>query len=735
MKNYHLYMDESGSFEGPIVNASKAQRLLFAVLIPDSGHDILQDNVQKIQSKFGFSGFMHATEIHSNPQFQPYLKALLSHLATVEIILAVQCYQDDIHVNLGKAQQEIFAANRYLSMAQTMFEHLFFLAPEFHGQDLDLALHPNSRVSVISSGNQVKSQMETIGYTPRISSGKGMKGDSIFYTWTNDIISSMIHRMAVEYSPWQRHIGQRNFSTINTIVAKNSNNPLVHMVDHLAWIYAQSAKGYNCEELGKTLREMILIDLRYGSEHVAYRAMIRASLDDDMKGLLLLANEKFSSLVTPYYQKTILAKIEQSLTDPTLDPEQIEAMERLADTWLRQSKGNWSFVLKLTSSLVRLLESLPEEKRLTPRMQRLLFHLHSHQLSIHNHRGEDADAAVAYDAIEQLNLGELSLDDYRERIAIENRISVTLANIFDFEGAIVTLKPNIKALEQSLKPLQELAGQPLKDPLLGKLRGTIAQACAFISPRKKEYFIVAETFFQEATSSFSLEEDRLRHQINLLHLYLDDVGKSSESAAMAQQICNNPTVEKFLRMPSDKTAKSCQFALTALLKYDSTVTQIHQKKVKKKISLKDLHQWFGEKMNEHPFELLCAYLGRTALAAGNDSAATDYFRHALAIPFTNNFREQPTLQVIRAQIFVWWAMGLASAGKPDAAREKIISAKSIMEEIGQTAGLESILALSDMPPTGWFASGWAALHVVDWDTTYNQAACESFLQCFTFNYH
>jgi hypothetical protein len=80
-------------------------------------------------------------------------------------------------------------------------------------------------------------------------------------------------------------------------------------------------------------------------------------------------------------------------------------------------------------------------------------------------------------------------------------------------------------------------------------------------------------------------------------------------------------------------------------------------------------------------------------------------------------------------------MGLASAGKPDTAREKIISAKSIMEEIGQTAGLESILALSDMPPTGWFAPGWAALHVVDWDTTYNQAACESFLQCFTFNYY
>jgi len=728
-------MDESGSFEGQSVKASKGQRLLFTLLIPDLGHERLMENVQKIQMEFGFSGFMHATEIHSNQKFQPYLKALLSHLATEEITLAVQCYQDDIHVNLGKAQQEIFAANRYLSMAQTMFEHLFFLAPEFHGQDLDFALHPNSRVSVMSPQNKVKSQMEAIGYTPHKQSGKGMKGESIFYTWTNDIISSMIHRMAVEYSPWQKHIGQRNFSSINTIVAEHSSNPLVHMVDHLAWIYAQSAKGYNLEKLGKTLRDLIVIDLRYGTEHVAYRAMIRASLNDDMKGMLVLANDKLSSLVTPYYKKTILAKIEQSLTDSTLDPEQIEAMERLADTWLRQSKGNWSFVLKLTSSLIRLIGSLPEEKRLMPKMQRLLFHLHSHQLSIHNHRGEDADAAEAYDAIEQLNLGELSLNDYRERIAIENRISVTLANIFDFEGAIVTLKPNITALEQSLKPLQEMAGQPLKDPLIGKLRGTIAQACAFISPRKKEYFIVAEAFFQEAASSFSLEEDRLRHQINLLHLYLDDVGKSSEAADMAQQICNNPNVEKFLRLPSDKTAQSCQFALAVLLKYDSTVTQVHQKKVKKKISLDALHQWFGEKMNEHPFELLCAYLGRTALESGNDSAASDYFNHALAMPFTNNLREQPTLQVIRAQIFMWWAMGLASAGRQDSAREKVISAKSIMEEIGQTAGLESILALSDMPPTGWFAPGWAAIQVIDWDTTYSQAACESFLQCFTFNYH
>jgi len=66
-------------------------------------------------------------------------------------------------------------------------------------------------------------------------------------------------------------------------------------------------------------------------------------------------------------------------------------------------------------------------------------------------------------------------------------VAVTMANLFDFAGGNRFLEQNIVILTASLQPLYEQA----------------------------------ESLFIEAAAQFECDNDRLRHLVNLLHLYLD----------------------------------------------------------------------------------------------------------------------------------------------------------------------------------------------------------------------
>jgi tetratricopeptide (TPR) repeat protein len=742
-QKFHLYMDESGSFEGSEKKAKKENCLLFAMLVPDLGYDAVMQELRELQTECGYSGFIHAKEIFRDTRFPEYLSRLIEFTTQKKIILAVLRYQADIYNNLGNTLQEIFAANRYLSMAQTMFEHLFFLAPEFYHKNMDILLHPNSRIIVVDKCNKEGlQQIKSLGYRKqeitslkKESSGSKTKPSKcLVFTWTSEIVATSIHRMAVEYSPWQNLIGKRNFSAIETIVAKNTTNPFVHAVDHLAWLSLSETYRNRFNEISVDLSKKTAINLAYGPEQSEYRNMMRLFLNNDMEGFLSHAKERITTFKNPYYRSSILKQIEKSLTKPShLDLKQMETLEHLADNCLRNSEGSWDFVLYLISRLISLTNSMPAEQRMTQNVQRLLFKLYSHKLSVHNHRGEDADAADTYGKIKQLHLGQLSISDYRENIALENRIGVTFANIFAFHEGIETITPHISAMEQSLALLQESAGEPLTDPLIGKLRGSLAQCYGFLAPRNHELFPKAEELFRNAANQFPKENDKLRHNINLLHLYLD-WQKSEESSSMAERIRQTPSVARFFDTPSPETAKYCQFALTVLIKYGLVKKQTDPELIEK-FSLHSLRDWFGESVNEHPFELLYAYLGRIALQVGNLKIAKDYFSQALTLPPTENLRKQTTLQTIRAEIYTWWALELFALGQTKPAQEKMRAALSIMQEIGRTVGLETILSLQSKTPSGWFSQGWTALAATDWQTSFNTDACEQFLKCFTFNYY
>ncbi len=94
------------------------------------------------------------------------------------------------------------------------------------------------------------------------------------------------------------------------------------------------------------------------------------------------------------------------------------------------------------------------------------------------------------------------------------------------------------------------------------------------------------------------------------------------------------------------------------------------------------------------------------------------------------------MQLIRGQIITWWALDELSANS-SAAAKKMDGVVSLLAEIGQLEGLESVLEIApdNSAAGGWFAPAWEAMRTIDWYNNFDTKAANIFLSRFTFNYH
>lgn len=728
--HYHIFMDESGNFEGKGSKITALRPILFAVLVPEINQEGLSKKVKQLWLKHSIS----ASELHAMTakglRKPEYLAELVSCLKEYKAISFILQYQEDVMQHLPDELQEAFAANRFLSMANTLFEHILYLHPPFFKNNLDFSLRPNSRVIPLEINQKHKiKQMKDFGYH-----SLNIGGKEIFFIWNADALRTNVLQHALDYSPWTESIGSRSFLKFETIIAVKTDNPLAHMVDHLAYLCRAEVRGEKKLEAVNTELRQISVCLDYDQNFRQYRDLAREYHSGNVDEFFPDALQFFAKTTDSYYQSAINLMLENSLSRITLkDISQLEKLEQLAGEYLRTSRGNWEFVLDLLQRLIAAAQTWPDTLRCSDRCQWLLLRLYSHKLSIHNHRGEDADARECHDAINKLPLDKLSVDNFRELISIENRVAVTMSNVFAFEQAIKKINPLITTLEISLNAFKKLSDSTLYDPLLGKLRGTIAQNMAFLAPKKPSLFREAESLFIEAAQEFTYDRDRIRHDINLLHLYID-WEKYDAAEKRINIIKKYHAVSAFLQKPSNITARYMQFVLSALLKYCIAKKKYYADWLMR-CPLSELKQWFKEAANEHPFEFIYGYLGRMAYFEKKYKEARQYFEHALKIPSTGDPREQSTLQVIRAQIWVWWAFEEEQVGKRSSAAEKMKQAHEIMQKIGTTKCLETMLCLEQNgTSSGWFAQGWQALDRVNWQDNFNRDTCTAFLRNFTFNY-
>lgn len=659
----------------------------------------------------------------SKTYFPPYAGDVVALIESIKKLkIFVVTHEEDIYEELDASIRESFAANRFINMAQSVFEHVIFLEPSFYGQDMSFEFRPNSRVYPVKKNNKNAESFESIGF----SSKKFEDGDGLFYVWNSDSLRSYLHRQTLEYHEFQKKIGKRHWQKVETIVAGNSDDPFVVIVDTLAYLM----RSADFKPLGERIKSRIDIDIAYSPEHEKYRHLVRQYLAGKLVDFIPAALGQVNLFKKNHYGRSLDNLLKKSLAEIDIHSlDDLMSLERKVADFLRDSRGNWAFALRLVEILIAAADGLPEESRRKPDVSQMILRLYSHKLSIHNHRGEYGQAWSIYQKLKIQKEIPRNIEQLREDLALENRSAVSAANIFSFEEGNALLKPKIKVLEDSLKPLSDYCGKNLGDPLLGKIQGTYAQNLAFLSGRKAEYFAEAERLFKEAADQFSRPGDILRHQLNLLDLYLEH-GRQSEAAATFEAIVGRKEVVRFLERPSQKTAAGMQFVLRARLKY-ALAHGYGNESLVETFSLSNLKDWFGEAANEHPFQFTCAYLGRMAKDNKKHDQSTQYFNHALAIPLNHRAADQPTLQVLRAQILVWWALSLG--GLP--ARGKIVQAMAILKSISDDPELKTMLHIQpDGDAGGWFAPGWKALAAVDWSQGFDRQACEEFLRCFTFNY-
>ena len=461
-----------------------------------------------------------------------------------------------------------------------------------------------------------------------------------------------------------------------------------------------------------------------------------------MSDFLPEALERWDSFKRPYYRTSINTLIQDSLKNITLDDlDDICRIEAQANGYLRSARGNWRLVSILGTRLIDAVNSLPEKERQDRQVQQILSRLYGHKLSWHNHRGEVRQAWEASRAIDALNAGPSTIEDWRADIEIRNRQAVTFANMFAFEEGNKKIQRHLEVLQAMQDLISSKTGQEVSDPLVGKLRGTMAQNLAFLAPRDPSLFDKAEQLFLKAKEEFQRESDLLRQNIYLFHLYMDWAEINSDMQKKAAQqiegIEGDRDFQAFLEQPDTTTARYQQFALHALLKWHLySGNRDKWGALLSRYSVKSLAAWFGQAVNEHPFEFIFAYLGLMAMRLNKRKEAKKYIARTLRIPMEGQRIEQPTLQAIRCLILTWWAIELERAEGPQNAAKEMEAVLDVLRWIGQQPDLGPILELQgEEAKGGWFAGAWDRLRSVDWSREFDRDACQSLLDCFTFNYH
>lgn len=734
MEKWHLYMDECGLFEksGPKHPGWKSP-LILAMLVPEESSKVLGVKYTQLCRKAGFGDIAHGRDLHQQPAYPDFSARLVQETIDNKLPLFVIRHSEDIYRQVPPQLQESFADNRYRSMAEALLEHILFLHPPYWTEELSLDFHPNTRVIPIQK-DQVKDYRDC-GY-----SCFNPKGSDIYlaHVWRDEALRIFLHRLGLEFAPWHSMIQERTWEQVEMIQADKSNDPFVHWVDNLAGILMWSGRGQ--KESADKLSRHLTADLEYGFSQKRFKDIVLAYLNQDIHNFLPLALEERIRLSKPYYSRQVDNLVEQGLLSLlSQDIQSLLALEQEIDAYLRSSMGNWAFVRELTEKLLENLRKLPADQLETRRVQNLLFALYNHKLSLHNHRGEALPAWQIVQKVESSHFKPENIDDWRSEVSFYNRQAVARANVFDFEQGHEDLLPLLQTLEQNLKKVQKISkNSSLKDNLIGRLQGTIGQNYAFLAPHQPEYFDKSEKMFKKAKSEFIKSGDLLRQETYLLHLYLDGLrtGQYSKRKITNQYnaLGSYEPVHEFLKSPGPETSRYMQYVLHLIVKLAFEYGEMYEKTLQI-YPLKELKDWFGQAVNEHPFELICGYLGRMALAQGKKKHAHDYFEQALSIPNKDNAREQVTLQAIRGEILTWWAIGLEQIGDKAQAGEKMKQALSLLDELGSNPALITMLQLQDGKAVGgWFKEAYNVLSQVDWDSNFDNSACEAFLDCFTFNY-
>ena len=728
MEHWHLYMDEGGTFERLKRNDSL---YIYCLLIKDSLRISLENKFKDIVKDI--SNQLHAFKFYKHGKNRSIANDIISLTKKSNIIIARIEHKYDIFYKSNI--RESLLSNRFLFMLNDIIEHIIFLYPEFWKRKLCFSLHPNSRIVKVKKDSPQYFEYLRMGFSGRPVD----KNKYIFYIFDADIIRTDVINMQKEYEQFTDIIGDRIIDNIETLRGDTTEDIFSYWVDHLAYF----SRSVYFNELKEEIDNLVEIDLQYGELEQLYKKIAKCFMAKRLSDCLTLILDNSNKYIgNKYYRKQIENIGNLLLKYLKLSFNELHSLESKVNFLLRSASGRWSFVSDIIEFMLKALESLPKSHVESHQIEitKLLKKIYSHKLSIHNHRSEFLGAYQTAQKIAELQKDYfLSFDELRQDIEIRNRIAIAYANMFEFQKSNESLKRDIEFLLEQKTRAQSVYNREIKDVVLGKLYGTIGQNYAFLAPFNPELFSKAEDCFNKAKSEFSKESDKQRQDVYLLHLYYDwtkiDAFAFEKGKNLLKELVSLSDVQRFLNNPTPENAKYKQFLLQLLLNYNLDAEQDIVTSFLNNFSLSRLKYLFKDAADEHPFEFIFAYLGIMSMKIKRYDNARDYFAYAIRIPLKGRRIQQPTLQAIRAQILTRYAMELYKIGQEEEARNKMVEAVKIMEQLGRYPEYAPILQLKNGKAIGgWFKDAWNSLSKMEWNKDFDLNTCEMFLKYFTFNY-
>lgn len=744
MEKWHVYCDEAGEFENIEQHFKYKNSILAAMLVQEENIRESADVYIELCRKHKISDTaVHGKDVYKEPWYIAFSEELVD--LTVKLIdnsdspirLCRSTFKDDLYNDVGHIS-ETFACNRYLYMMESLLEHLIFLDTRSYEKDQMFAILPNSRVFPCNQEQNVIFQKN--GFETFRPESKTRPNFYLAKVWDETGLRIFLNRLQTDYSPFASIQGKRSIDRIELPFAKESKDPFVHWIDNLAGVLM-----WTSGESKAKLENALYMDISYGEITDLFKRLCLLYLSGKYNEFVEHYFSAVNKINNRHYTESLNILIDKSLEKfGECSIKQAQHLESLVNNHLRSSTGAWQFVSMIIDYLIKALKNTKTLKNGDTVSERLLFRLYNHKLSFHNHRGEIVAANEVIRESDNLAFKPATIQEWREHVDFTNRKSVNLANLFDFKACNPELESIIDALSQSRETLNRLGNISLSDPLIGRLSGTIAQNYAFLAPFDISCFHKAETLFIKAREEFEKPADILRQNIYLAHLYMDrGITEKDKLAAVIKSISSDSSVKAFIDAPSRHNSKYMSFSLAVLLKYFLN-QQIQPNDFLKTFTKNNIKTWFEDASDEHPFELIFAYLGRLSYQAGDDKPAEDFFNSTLHIPAYGKTADQITIRMIHAQIMVLWAIEYAKRKETDKAVKKLKLAMSIMTKIGDNIDYSSILSIENGKGiSGWFADGYNALiHSFNNNQGDNSKqavsidldACHKFLKCFTFNY-
>lgn len=392
-----------------------------------------------------------------------------------------------------------------------------------------------------------------------------------------------------------------------------------------------------------------------------------------------------------------------------------------------------NLMANLIKTVKNRLESISESSNADAVWDSIVYKYHDVCLRYYNHTGNVAMsrkhmgmAIKVFERMEQKDV--LQIRSYHELI---NRASIVETNEFSFEKAIHYLEP-IKEKEKKLCAVLTFPGrQDMKNEILGKIFGSLAQNYAFLKEND-----AADACFKSA--KVHLGEGDFQQTCYRAHLNIDKKDQSAyEDEFRSLFKIKNPAsfnIEQLLKeCMGNIEQREFQFVLHLLLKgvlvfYDNNAALA-----------KDVDAVIGQKtaqLSHHPWQLIFIVMGRLFQKLEQTNVAGKYWD--AAISFRSFRQKEITFDMFRHCARAWKALSYLN-------NENIVEARKIIKPVldffkasenGAYPGIFNPKQTKDRDGKGWFDDvGRKFMDKTDITGRAElQAILNEFINRFTFNY-